>query len=301
MDVKKNEAALFDYATLRRNGLAIVICEEADKAARFVTKIMKRHKYHGGDIFTDRPDDYQREFVYPARPASDATLVLLLDIFKRQSGHMSSECKEEDLESMALLDDASRAQYLKQVQPLHFLPRRVFGNALPPDIYQTINKFLIIPETFLVFHHCAPRLPAASAAATTKSTRPSGSKGCSKVATGPTADPWKRKVVQQCLLQLSARHRMTRIITTAHTADLPNAFYNAADYVFIFSKCAADLSQVYKKLKMNALIESSHYLHELANRLRPHEGLVVARSADDLRPSRLYWTTMMTRPKPAAT
>jgi hypothetical protein len=250
-------------------------------AAQLITKIMKPPlRFHGGDIFTNDPDQFSHLFLYGCRNAEEATPSLLIDVFQRQSGNMPNRCTMQELESMSTLDIESKVVYLKQVQPLHFLPRCLFGDTLPADIRQTINKFLVIPEAFLVFHHCSPSGVAGAGGGESKTSSTNKVLSSSSSSSVSSSAIWRRKAIHQCLMGLTPENRLLRIITIASSKDLPAPYFMEADYVFVFTKNRMDLSDLYKKADMKTVIESPHCLQELLTRLKDFEGIVLMRKRE---------------------
>lgn len=207
----ENELVQFQWQRIGKHQLVLILHDAPDRAADVVTKIMKRHQFHQGDIFTHEPAKYQPHFLYACQAATLLeTSGGLPDIVHRQAAHAPIEpriparCKEQ----LNQFDDATRDRVLALLEPMHYLPKKVFGATMPADVFALCNEFLLIPDAYLVLHHCLPE------------------------------DGKLSKHAKQALLPPGGpKHRLLRLVTAplASAAKLPPAaLLQACDYLLLF-------------------------------------------------------------------
>lgn len=272
----------FVYKCLKRHSFVLIVHPSRELAADLVTKIMKPSRFHRGDIFTSDRATCANRFLYPCQSAHHMQAETFKDIYQRQAGHLKFELTAEQRETLDLLDDSSRQVYLKRLQPLHFLPRRMFGDAIPPPVFALVNRYLVIPEAYLVIHHCF-----------------------SNVDTSWNRQAWMRK----CLLNLQRNHQLTRVVSVLPDCAVPPAYFAACDYLFLFTKDEAALKTIFRRAKLKRFFHTYPTLAALVQQLRDRDGLVIEMQDPDatqplarleqgapmVHADRVFWTTDIVR------
>jgi hypothetical protein len=266
----------FNYQRMPRHGFTVVLHDSPERAADCISKLLKRHRFHAGDLFTH--DAARHRFMYPCADAALLSTVLP-DIARRQCLHMSMlpRVPPGAHEQLAQFDDETRRWVLEQLQPVHFLPRRLFGDRLPDDVFALINHFLIVPDAYLVLHHCVP------------STGALGAKSPLRVA-----------------LTTDRLHGLTRIVSGAHALALSPSLWRACDYLLVFGdpgKPAA--TNLFRRARLARIMRSPQVLQQLLAQQPPRYGLVLDVREDhasgnagrwtDFDPDRVFWTTDIVR------
>lgn len=267
---------MFDWRRTPRHGLVVVLHDSAEGAADVIDKLLRAHRFHAVDLFTSQVERYKAHFGFPCAPFAGAEAALA-DVLRRQlladgSAPVEPVLAPEARDALAGFDAASQQRLLRHAEPIHWLPRRVFGASMPDDLYALLNDFLIIPDAALVFHHCLP------------DTRD---------------DSWaKRKAFRRALAEPTPRHRLTRILSLPTTdAPLPPAYWQAASLVLLFPtrELLAPgnklLASLFRNLNLTGMMRDLAQLRALLRALldsAPRHCLVLDVRRDHL--SSLAWT-----------
>lgn len=289
MDHKMHGAGVhqFAYKNLKRHSFILILHPSRELAADLVTKIMKRHRFHLGDIFTSDRAQCAPRLLYPCQSAHQMQPETFKDIFQRQAGHLKFEPTADQRETLDLLDDDGRQEYLRRLQPLHFLPRRMFGDSIPSPVFALVTRYLVIPEAYLVLHHCF-----------------------SNVDSSWSRQGWMRK----CLLNLQRNHQLTRVVSVLPDCAVPPTYFAACDYLFVFTKDEHALKTLFQRAKLKRFFHSYPTLAALVQQLRDCDGLVIEmQDPDATRPlqhlergvptvhtDRVFWTADIVRARAPA-
>lgn len=220
---------LFDYNAIKKNSLIIIIHPNQNKGFAVVHSILNKFKFHMGDIFSTAPGEFK------CRPIEECDSDYLQDLFGRQGGNFQTTIMESrDKEVLKKLDEKSQVKYLKQFEPLHFLPRRIFNDTLPMEIYNNINRFLIIPESYLVIH-------------------------CDESVDGKF---WKRAPLKKCMTDVAEYNSLTRIISCTSCKDISPKIFSSAQFLFLFSKDQDEIKTFHKKAKLSSTMGTSKEFYE---------------------------------------
>lgn len=279
---KSSTLQLFPYTGLNKNGLFIIIHQNPELAINVIKRIKSSFNFNCGDIFTSSPEKYESLFEYKCKPHESCTSEYLQELYARQGGNFKRALSAKDRENLSKINTESKANYLKQIEPLHFLPEMVFGkNGLPDDIYQNINSFLAIPQSYLILHH--PDFVDQKF--------------------------WKQISLRRCITEMDKVNSTMRVISISSPKNIPAKFFEEAQLIFIFTKNEDDLKDVFKKAKLNNSIFSSvdQYLSTAAG-MRDRSGLVIQKVNNTvidkngnkkiLHTTHTWCTTDITRPRP---
>jgi hypothetical protein len=237
----------FKYTGIDKTGIVIIIQPNPELAIHIIKRIKARFQFHMGDIFTSNLH-YEPIFEQKCKIMEECTTPYLQDLFSRQGGNFVNDTvTPSDRETMSRLDNESKAKYMKQLQPLHFLPRRIFGNGLSEDIYSNINRFLIVPESYLVIHH--PDFVDQKF--------------------------WKQVALRKCITELKHINSTLRIISVSSCKHIPPKFLASFQTMFIFSRDDTELKDLYKKAKLNLSFPDPVTFYEQAKTMKETTGLVV--------------------------
>ena len=271
----------FEYKYIKKHHTVIIIHSDARQAALLADKVLGRHRFHTGDIFTPDPRVFGSLFRYPSCSlpslSKDAaqTKKRLTDIFRRQAGQYPTLPDEyingnpELAHELQFADADTQALVYHSLQPMHVLLRRFFApGSIPERVFQTINQYLIIPEAYLVLHHSL---------------------------SPPLA---RQQPTKQCFLELDGEHnQVLRIITLPLVADwlLPTNFFATADFLVVFGKDEAALAALYRRAKLSRFFQKrGDFMATMQSWLAgPSEGLVFCKQPIECfgNSNQLFWTT----------
>ena len=150
-----------------------------------------------------------------------------------------------------MLTEESKMAYIKRLEPLHFLPRRIFGDSLPDDIYTIINKCLVIPEFYFIwmcgYNHRFNSLP-------------------------------KTASFKKCMLSMNKTNSLLRILIVPSSKMIPAKIFAAAQAIFVFHRDKEELKELYKRAKCNSILDTPAMFCALMSELENRMGLVIQRN-----------------------
>lgn len=139
--------------TDQKTQLKIVIHAKPRGGIKVALRIKRAHKFHSGEVFTTNVEKYSSCFQQKCRPAKDLSQEHLQKLFGQQGGNFIRQpLSQRQKDRLDKLTMESRKQLLRSYEPLHYLPRKIFGDSLPEEIYALANQCLLIPESYLICH-----------------------------------------------------------------------------------------------------------------------------------------------------
>ena len=278
---------------IKRHHLLVIVSDNPESSAHLVNRAIRQCKpFDLGSVFVDRAgyNDHRKAFDSPPECCEtvDDLMANLDETFIRQWGHGSFNLSPTQLDEMdGLADEGARDRFRRDAKPLHRLPKGVFGPSLPPDIYQRINRFLLVPKSHVVLYH---------------------------LSFGRSDATWlRRATAQRCLAGLSKpEHKCLRILVVAPHQAVPKAIIDGCQWLMLFVTDPTALRKWHKYAR--ACIPKAADFVSLHGSLHKGEGLVLhldalrpnlsdmatARSTSDgpirgpASPGVVYWTTART-------
>lgn len=245
----ERQVNLLKYPKIGKKDLIVIIHPKVENAINIIKKIKSGYNFHLGDIFSVNPAKYQGTFEQKCKPITDCTSAYLEDVALRQGVEFTSEISPTERQYLSQIRDDDKKKFLKIIEPLHFLPKRIFGNTMSNKLLRNINHFIITPESYLIFHH------------------PNEEKKF-----------WNQKWMKKCLFELKDEHGLLKIISVSSAKLLPSKHLTECNFLFLFNKEESDLKDVYRRAQLNKVIEKNKSLIELADSLPASGGIVVQRS-----------------------
>lgn len=292
---------LFNWARqVKPYHLVVIVADDPDTSCVLANRALRICNFHQGNIWVGDADRYSAAFVYPASsgepllgPAAGSAKACkstFEDIFKRQWGHalwtMSDDhaAKHRELLQKAAADagrNRAAADFARSVRPAHHLPSTVFGASMPDAVYQAVNKYLCVPQSYLVLHHATS-------------------------APGPPS--WaKRLAVQRCLTALDRPENKTlRIVAVRPDQLLSRTLLDKCSVLALFFRRDEKI-EVLRKWHKQALAtcfpDGARELLDALGSLAAGRGLVVdleaVRRNPTSGPAHVYWTTQRATHLPA--
>lgn len=234
-----------------RNDLILIIDPSLDHAMNNISRVIRHFKsFNIGEIYTEETEKYKeyiiknnnnnntKNNIYTTdhnhngqvteivHSFSQLNKDILSDIASRQGGDFSCEIVLDEFHRNALKkidDETNRKKYIKHLKPIHFLSQQMVGHTFPEDIRSHLNKFLIIPDAFLILHH------------------PNDAKKF-----------WKKKnLTDLCLKTKNTTNTLLKIFTTSQVKDFPPNLYQRAKLIFAFLSDETEMEDLFRKLGLN--------------------------------------------------
>jgi hypothetical protein len=293
----------FDYTKVGRSDLVVIIHPNPEKSAILIKKIKSKFDFNSGDTFSTDPWKFKASLGDECKAIDQCTSSLLTNIFGRQSGNFPDKPPTaKDREILSTLDDEGKMVYLKQLTPLHHLPRGLLKN-LSEDSYNDINSYILIPDSYLILHSgtspvgLTGQSASSSSSSTTTLVPEDDEEWDSKMVDltsvmkmkeltavgddrglGKASKIWSRISFQKCLYQLGKSNSLLRIIAVHSVNVLPPKLLAMANCIFVFARDDDELKKVHSKGKMSTAIPSWENFAGLIRDLDSSTGLVFQRT-----------------------
>ncbi len=146
------ELKWFDYSKISPSSLIVIIHPNPERSVTVIRKIKRQFDFYCGDTFTTDPWRYKDTLGEDCKSIDQCTTSHATEVFGRQGGNfVDKPLSAHDRHVLSTLDTKHKVAYLKQLVPLHHLPRDLLSN-LSENIYNTINSYLLIPDAYLILH-----------------------------------------------------------------------------------------------------------------------------------------------------
>lgn len=138
---------MFDFAQIEAGDSILVVHPDRDRATVLVNRILRMHKFTFGNILSSSPEHDRAKFRYK-KQVSEFSTKIFTTVIKELYGRQGLAFTIQGTDT-------------KQSR-LHFLPQSLVKQSplmhdLDQETFDQINKYLLIPPSFLVLHYCFPK------------------------------------------------------------------------------------------------------------------------------------------------
>lgn len=262
----------FDYKKkLNKHCLIMILHPDQLKVWNIIRRIKNNFEFHCGNIFSEDLKQAKEFFKETKDPifnkvkyidellnVDDKKKLLIQDIYERQGKNYNvsvsfSSKQQKFLNDLPNTDEGKkeRKKYYKKYEPLHFLPKNIFGNQLPEPLRDQINRCLIIPDSYFILHHPDYEIRKNNL----------------------LKSKHFRDLIQNC----EKNNSLLRIISANNALEIPQAFFTKAEFIFNFNKKDEEhLKNLFKKLKLTKILTYENFTSNIVEQLTKEEsGLVI--------------------------
>lgn len=157
--------SIFDFKSILQGDSILVIHNDRDRAMVLVNRILKEFRFEYGTLLTTAVEHDKQKFKYKKQVHffdSKTLVAVLKEVYGRQSFGFNTMGHIGYIPSGNPGNPGQGFEEKKHVSSMHFLPKSLilkspFLQGLDEKSYLQINKYLMIPPSFLVFHYCFPK------------------------------------------------------------------------------------------------------------------------------------------------
>jgi hypothetical protein len=229
----------FDYDTILPHHAVLIVDEDSNRACALINRILRTvgtknsKPWEQGTFYTTQPNP---KFRFPKKISLYEKKMLpsyTKDVFQQQGF------------SYPFTSDPSNPGAF----PLHFLPQSCLSlNPLTQQMnskqYLYLNKLLMIPRSFLIFHHCFGK-------------------------------PWPRDDHLSFLLtQHNTHHKLFVVVSCSSTAQLPIEIAGAFDWIFFLERNPLQWKR-WHRMAFATFFHTAKIFHHFMTVAKPSQMLVV--------------------------
>lgn len=234
------EVNLYGWTKIDKAGLVIIIHPDPVRAMNIIKRFkQKLSSFHSGHVFTENPIKYKPDWK-DCKHLDNCNTDFLIDLFGQQGGNypVLPQPTTAQKELINSLEKKKRDLVMKKLKPLHLLPSSVFGPDFPTDLYDRINKCLIIPDTYLIIHHPSPERKE-------------------------TKELFKKKTFRNCVLKTEKPNSLFKIISCSSSKLLPQVYFDRAQLVLCFHRDENELKTISRKTRINTIMRTKKFVETI--------------------------------------